>query len=294
MIQEFKSLARSVQNMVLTTGKQSTQQRRIGLVTQKGRYLARQIADNMIVADSVSVKKNPVIVRLDAADPFVFNEVFIEEIYNLDNTRIGNKIEDIYQRILEKHVPLIVDLGGNVGYASRHYADRYPKSFIVSVECEKNNFDFLRRNTESYPNIMAVHAAIDSEGEREVCVADRDTESTTSCFRSCRFVVRANDNPASSVVETVKTYTMNKLIDLVKEQQPNVVPFICKIDIEGYEKQLFMRNTDWLRDFHVLIGEGHDHVFPGEKTAHEMLLAAVKYGFDVMAYSSNFLCVRYR
>ena len=297
MIQELKSLAGSVKRLVLTptqpAGERSTQQHRIGLVTQKERYRARHIGDNMIVADSTSVKKDPVIVRLDTADPFIFNEVFIEEIYNLDNTRIGDKIEDIYQRLLAEHVPLILDLGGNVGYTSLYYADRYPKSFIVSVECETNNFDFLRRNTVSYPNIMAVHAAIDSEGERQVCVADRDTESTTSCFRSCRFVIRPNDSPSSAVVETVKTYTVNKLIDQVKELQPKVVPFICKIDIEGHEKQLFMRNADWLGDFHVLIGEGHDHVFPGEKTAHDMLLTAVKYGFDIMAYSSNFLCVRY-
>ena len=106
-------------------------------------------------------------------------------------------------------------------------------------------------------------------------------------------VIRPHDSPSSAVVETVNTYTVNKLIDQVKELQPKVVPFICKIDIEGHEKQLFMRNADWLGDFHVLIGEGHDHVFPGEKTAHEMLLTAVKYGFDIMAYASNFLCVRY-
>ncbi|MBI5665738.1 MAG: FkbM family methyltransferase [Nitrospirae bacterium] len=295
MIKTLKDyLVRGVRNSTANPeGKQPSHQNRAGLVTQKGKYLVRQIGENMVIATSTSVKKNPMLVRLDKADPFIFNEVFIEEIYSLDNARIGKRIEEIYQGLSAKHVPLILDLGANVGYTSVYYANRYPKSFIVSIECEKHNFDLLRKNTESFPNIMSVHAAIDSESERQVCVTDRDTESTTSCFRSCRFVIRPESGPSLSN-ETIGTYTVDKLISMARKLQPDIVPFICKIDIEGHEKQLFTQNTDWLEAFHVLIGEGHDHVFPGEKTAHEMLLSVVKYGFDIMAYSSNFLCVKYK
>ncbi len=266
----------------------------IHLVTQNDEYWAKQVSDQILIATPKSTPMNPLYVRLDSADPFIFDEVFNAQIYSLDNTRIGNKIGEIYQGLSEGHVPLILDLGANVGYASVYYAKRYPRSFIVSTECEENNFKFLRRNTESFPNILALHAAIDSESGRRVYVTDRDDESTTSIYRSCRFVVRPSHSPLAGETRPIETCTVDDLVAHAKKLQPDIVPFLCKVDIEGYEKQLFSQNTDWLEPFHVLIGEGHDHVFPGEKTAHGMLRSAIKYGFDVMAYSSNFLAVKYQ
>jgi FkbM family methyltransferase len=263
------------------------------LITRNHRYLAKRISDNAIIATSKTARRNPIYIRLNRADPFIFDEVFIEEIYNLDNTRIGDRIEKIYQEILNIRVPLILDLGANVGYTSMYYASRYPRSFVVAIECEKDNFESLCKNIRPFSNIMAVRGAIDSESGQQMYVTDRDEESSTSYFRSCRFIVRPCSASLNSDTETIRTYTVNELIRLAGEVHPKIAPFLCKVDIEGYEKQLFSRNADWLREFYVLTGEGHDHIFPGEKTSYPMLHIAMKYGFDIGTHCSNFLCVRY-
>ena len=43
------------------------------------------------------------------------------------------------------------------------------------------------------------------------------------------------------------------------------VPFIVKIDIEGFEKDLLSSNTGWVERCHVVFIEPHDWMLPGKK-----------------------------
>ena len=38
--------------------------------------------------------------------------------------------------------------------------------------------------------------------------------------------------------------------------------FITKIDIEGFENELFSKNTDWIKDFYLITLEIHDWMMP--------------------------------
>jgi hypothetical protein len=40
-------------------------------------------------------------------------------------------------------------------------------------------------------------------------------------------------------------------------------PFMCKIDIEGGEGELFRDNLGWVAEFAVIVIELHDWLFPG-------------------------------
>ena len=46
------------------------------------------------------------------------------------------------------------------------------------------------------------------------------------------------------------------------ERHSDCQPFICKIDIEGAEQELFSANTQWLERFPIVIIELHDWLFP--------------------------------
>mgnify|MGYP000126642471 CR=1 FL=1 len=35
----------------------------------------------------------------------------------------------------------------------------------------------------------------------------------------------------------------------IKKLYPESIPFIAKIDIEGFENELFSKKTDWIKDF---------------------------------------------
>jgi hypothetical protein len=48
-------------------------------------------------------------------------------------------------------------------------------------------------------------------------------------------------------------------------------PFICKIDIEGAESELFSKNTEWLSRFPVVIIELHDWRFAGEAPSRNFI-----------------------
>ncbi len=41
-------------------------------------------------------------------------------------------------------------------------------------------------------------------------------------------------------------------------------PFLIKIDIEGFEKDLFQENIEWMNKFKVIIVEIHDWMVPSK------------------------------
>lgn len=80
----------------------------------------------------------PLMVRPDATDPFIFEEVFILDGYDF---RTGNEPQ------------LIFDIGASVGYASIYFAEKYPAARIIAVEPEASNIELLRKNTAAYSNV---------------------------------------------------------------------------------------------------------------------------------------------
>ena len=70
------------------------------------------------------------------------------------------------------------------------------------------------------------------------------------------------DNRASKISNLVgKEIDTITVTDLLNKYQ-NITPFIIKIDIEGYEKDLFESNVEWIKDFQIIIIEIHDWMIP--------------------------------
>jgi hypothetical protein len=49
------------------------------------------------------------------------------------------------------------------------------------------------------------------------------------------------------------------------------VPFLCKIDIEGGERELFAEQTGWIDCFPLLVIELHDWLLPGQGVSRHFL-----------------------
>lgn len=60
-------------------------------------------------------------------------------------------------------------------------------------------------------------------------------------------------------------------VDEVLAAAPEGVPFLIKIDIEGFESDLFANNTDWLDLFPVLLIELHDWMLPNARVTKNFL-----------------------
>jgi hypothetical protein len=66
---------------------------------------------------------------------------------------------------------------------------------------------------------------------------------------------------------------------------------IAKIDIEGFESDLFAADTDWIDQTTVLIIEPHDWMLPGQGSSRTFR-AAMGPEFDMLVSGENLVFVR--
>ena len=78
-------------------------------------------------------------------------------------------------------------------------------------------------------------------------------------------------------------------VDLILEEcfTDGVVPFIIKIDIKGFENNLFKPNIQWIERFPVLVIELHDWLFPKPDRSQTFLKAISGRDLDFVYYVEN-------
>jgi hypothetical protein len=78
----------------------------------------------------------------------------------------------------------------------------------------------------------------------------------------------------------------------MRDVSNNARLFIAKIDIEGFEDDLFSDNTRWVDDVEVIIIEPHDWLFPGTGTSRNFQRAISKRPFEVVISGENLVYIR--
>jgi hypothetical protein len=72
---------------------------------------------------------------------------------------------------------------------------------------------------------------------------------------------------------------------------PGAVPLIAKIDIEGFETDLFRSDYDWASEFPLIVFEQHDWLFAWKGTAHAIYRALIELGpRDYLHGGENVFC----
>jgi FkbM family methyltransferase len=191
--------------------------------------LQRRILPDLALAYPVfgSTGASDVSLRVrSAADVSVFWEVFAEGEY----------------RDLPLTAPkVILDAGGNVGFAAIYFAARYPKAIVHSLEPDPHNFALLEQNVASYPNIRAHRLALAAhEGPLELHVNPRSRVSTS-------IVPRPGSSPLQVAALTLDAFLARERITSVD---------LLKFDIEGAEFDVFRASRE-LHRIERLIGEFH-------------------------------------
>ena len=74
---------------------------------------------------------------------------------------------------------------------------------------------------------------------------------------------------------------------LSSPEHENCTPFIIKIDIEGFEQNLFEKNVEWLDAFPLLIIELHDWMLPKQATSNNFLRAISERNRDFIYRNEN-------
>jgi FkbM family methyltransferase len=216
-----------------------------------------------------------VLIRRSDSDYETLRQVFVLREYAIGNNELESYISSRYSKLLaDGKTPVIIDLGANIGLASLWFKERYPKATILAVEPNAANFQILKQNLARDHSAILLEAAVGSSpGNVEL--------STTGL--SWAVQTKRTDKDRGVMVVTVEQ-AISKI--------SGAVPLIVKVDIEGFEKDLFARNIDWLDDACAVFIEPHDWMLPKENTSNTFQRAFGERDFNLYIRGENLLYVR--
>lgn len=172
--------------------------------------------------------------------------------------------------------PVIVDAGANIGAAALWFAHAYPRATIVGIEPDAANAALLRRNLASIgAHHVVIEAAIGAEpGFAATAWADGDGWAIQTTRA-------AQGIPVVSIVDAVARVPRGRL-------------FIAKIDIEGFEDDLFSTNTAWIDEAEAVFVEPHDWMLPERRTSRAFQAEFGRRRFAMLLNGENLVYIRDR
>jgi FkbM family methyltransferase len=251
------------------------------LVKAFGVRWGTQIFYSIHVVDSLAPKysikqldlkkfKFPIFYRARSSDASVFEQTLVLNEYEVPIEAHRLALEAYYQMLLaDGKRPLVIDCGANIGLSSVWFARRFPNAAVIAVEPEPDNFAVLLKNVAGYQNIKPIQAAIS------------DHASTVSLQNV------ANEPWAWETKESetgpISTVTVSQLLG----EAGSSAPLLVKIDIEGFEVQLFRSNSEWTSGIPLIVFESHDWLFHWRGTAHAILSVLCKDPRDYLQKGEN-------
>lgn len=213
------------------------------------------------------------VVRAGESDFRTFRQVFRDREYAVNQPEIAARLLAYFDAIVARgNTPVIVDAGANIGAASLWFLDAFKGCQVVAIEPDDQNAIILRRNLVADRSATVLEAAIGSQAGRvEISRAEGGWATRTR---------RAE--------EGVSVVTINQAVAVV----PQGELFIVKVDIEGFESDLFSTNLDWLDQASAVFVEPHDWMVPEQRTSRSFQRAFAERDFDILITGENLLYVR--
>jgi FkbM family methyltransferase len=244
----------------------------VTLRSNKPRYvvLTPSILCKQIIYDREQKKYLSIIVR-DFIDIATLGQIYVADDYGTSKLKRHNDIELFYKKSTESgKKPLIIDCGGNIGLASKYFSDNYREAKIICIEPDAANLEQAKKNN-LFTEIDFLKAAIGSENGTGQIV---DPGLGNNAYRISN--TKSGQTQILSINELLKIYPDN-----------NYIPFIIKIDIEGFEDDLFSKNIEWIDSFPLLIIELHDWMLPNSSNSKNFLKAISQLDRDFVYIGEN-------
>ena len=210
--------------------------------------------------------------RGKGSDFAVFLQIFDQRQYATDGLSRSDDIEASYEAILKAgKIPIIVDAGANVGLSALYFRDLYPDAKILSIEPEEQNFHELERRAD--PLTVPIKAGLAN--------FDGHLDVVDPGLGEWGFRTRKADRG-------VPAMRLTTLLD----QHPGE-PFLLKIDIEGFEADLF-DDPELLDRFTLIFFEPHDWMLPKQRSASSFLRAVAGLDRDFLISGENIVSITNR
>ena len=212
------------------------------------------------------------------ADSSVLDSIFLNLDYDFSDLPDQSSLKPRYTTILESgKQPLIVDCGANIGASCVYFNHIFPDAIIIGVELEPENSTLAEKNTRHEKNIQIFNNAIGpTNGLVSFSIPNPEKHDG---FRV--------DTNADGGID-IAMITVDELLAL----HQNATPFIAKIDIEGFEKELFTKNLNWMNDFHLISIEIHDWMLPGQAISAPFFRAHASLERDLYIKEDKVLSVK--
>jgi FkbM family methyltransferase len=177
---------------------------------------------------------------------FFFPENFFEhqvglkrELDNPYKSTLMKEYNLYKEKFFQNNIEIILDIGGSIGYQSIFYKEIFNDQTVIhSFEPNKDSYFFLYKNTANIVNLTTYNFALGNENKKD--------------FISIPFnnLYRKNNPGIYSMVP--KANFSKKEILVKKFDSLNLLPqkfnsIYCKIDTEGYEKEVCMGMINLLK-----------------------------------------------
>ena len=206
-------------------------------------------------------------------------QIFGYEEYNLGHLGLWNKILKDYKKIKQKKI--IIDCGSNIGSSSRYFSEIFKDAKIISIEPDYSNFLISEKNINKL-STNNINSAIASKNYNYKIIKYSDP-------RAYQVKIKKNNRDHKNLKKTLK------INEILKKEKQNS-PFIIKIDIEGFEKELFESNFQWMDKFKIIIIEIHDWMIPSKSLSENYIIALSKTlkknKRDLIILSENLVSIR--
>ena len=159
-------------------------------------------------------------------------------------------------RLLDlSNIPVLVDVGGNIGQSVLSFYSVFPAAKVVSFEPNPAVFKKLQRLTKKFPRLTVIPKGLsDQTGEAELFIptyngnaltglASFDYESARSWLRSDR-VLR---------FDSMKLTVSSKRLGLVRLDDCGLQPDFIKIDVQGLEYRVLAGGLETIRTYRPII-----------------------------------------
>lgn len=188
---------------------------------------------------------------------------------------LGGEFDSLRHLLPRDFSGTIVDAGGYIGTAALALSELYPSAEILSVEPSSDNFELLTANCSSNERIFPVHAALIA-----------DSRTTVDLFDPGRREWGFTTQPQRKEAELIGEVRAVRLTDLCANKTSLG---IIKIDIEGGEVDLFVREKAALDSFQAVFVELHERWSPG---VEEAFFAFARDKIVVKGLGEKYLCFR--
>src|SRR5579871_1647597 len=215
-------------------------------------------------------------IRCGDSDYAVVRQVFRDRQYEIDIERIERQLHEKAKALAAAgRTPVIVDAGANIGASAIWFSRRFPAAAVVAVEPDAASAGLLRDNVAPYRRVIVAEAAIGgARGFAAVATpSGRAWMATTE---------RAEGGcPIITVPDAVRLV-------------PNGAPFLVKVDIEGFERDLFTGDLGWIDRTAAIYIEPHDWLFVGQATSRAFQRAMGARDFELHVRGENLIYVNQR